>query len=110
MAVKPLQSPARPPKRRYAEIADSEDEGADSDELYGWAEDDEVEAEGLLINRPSLPDDLSTTDTQTNGDALPAPDAGGVTRLEAQARDTTIQNRPVSTFAPEHRMDAGQVH
>jgi len=79
MAAKPLQSPARPQKRRYAEIADSEDEGADSDELYGWAEDDEVEAEGLLINRPSLPDNLSTTDAETDGDALPTPDGGGVT-------------------------------
>lgn len=79
MAAKPLQSPARPPKRRYAEIADSEDEGADSDELYGWAEDDEVEAEGLLINRPSLPDNPSTTDAETDGDALPTPDGGGVT-------------------------------
>ena len=79
MAAKPLQSPARPPKRRYAEIADSEDEGVDSDELYGWAEDDEVEAEGLLINHPSLPDDLSTTDAQTGGGVLPIPDGGGAT-------------------------------
>lgn len=83
MVTKPLQSPDRPPKRRYAEIADSEDEGADSDELYGWAEDDEVEAEGLLISRRSLPNDLSTTDAQTDGCALPTPDEEELPQAES---------------------------
>jgi hypothetical protein len=83
MATKPLQSPARPPKRRYAEIADSEDEGADSDELYGWAEDDEVEAEGLLISHRSLPGGLSATDAQTDGYALPTPDGEELPQAES---------------------------
>ncbi|KAF2019368.1 P-loop containing nucleoside triphosphate hydrolase protein [Aaosphaeria arxii CBS 175.79] len=39
----------RLPKRRFAEIGDSEDDEPDSEELYGWVEDDEVAAEGLLI-------------------------------------------------------------
>lgn len=47
-AVLPAHS--RPPKRRFAEIGDSEDEDPDSDELYGWIEDDGVAAEGLLID------------------------------------------------------------
>ncbi|OCL05812.1 hypothetical protein AOQ84DRAFT_90005 [Glonium stellatum] len=74
----PLKSPPRPPKRSYAEIADSEDEGADSDELYGWAEDDEVEAEGLLINHAAPTDDLSTTDAHADEDALHTPDRSRV--------------------------------
>lgn len=38
-------------KRPFAELADSEDDDDDpeSDELYGWAQEDEVAAEGLLI-------------------------------------------------------------
>ncbi|KAF2734588.1 P-loop containing nucleoside triphosphate hydrolase protein [Polyplosphaeria fusca] len=40
----------RPPKRRFTEIGDSEDDDPDSDELYGWVEDDAVAAEGLLID------------------------------------------------------------
>jgi hypothetical protein len=50
LAASPAQV-SRPPKRPHAEIADSEDEdeGPGSDELYGWAEDDNVAAEGLLI-------------------------------------------------------------
>ncbi|KAF2489486.1 hypothetical protein BU16DRAFT_182923 [Lophium mytilinum] len=54
-----LAQAVRPPKRAFAEIADSEDEedGPDSDQLYGWAEDDDVAAEGLLIieQQPSAP-------------------------------------------------------
>ncbi|KAH7121215.1 P-loop containing nucleoside triphosphate hydrolase protein [Dendryphion nanum] len=53
-AISPPQ--ARPPKRRFAEIGDSEEEDVDSDELYGWIEDDEVAAEGLLINEGTTPD------------------------------------------------------
>ena len=49
-APAPLPQEARPPKRRFTEIDDSDDEGPNSDELYGWVEDDLVAAEGLLID------------------------------------------------------------
>lgn len=54
VAMQHLTSPARPVKRSYAEIADSEDEDPDSDELYGWAEEDELAAEGLVINESAI--------------------------------------------------------
>lgn len=42
-----LTSPVRrPAKRAYDEIADSEGEGSDAE--YGWAEDDDIAAEGLV--------------------------------------------------------------
>jgi len=50
IAAPPLSSQARPPKRRFTEIDDDEDEAPGSDELYGWVEDDAVAAEGLLID------------------------------------------------------------
>ncbi|KAF2475692.1 P-loop containing nucleoside triphosphate hydrolase protein [Lindgomyces ingoldianus] len=43
-------SPVKPRKRPHTEIADSEDEDPDSSDLYGWVEDDEVAAEGLLVD------------------------------------------------------------
>ncbi|OCK77856.1 hypothetical protein K432DRAFT_108266 [Lepidopterella palustris CBS 459.81] len=64
IAPPPLTSPARPPKRTFAEIADSEDEEPDLDEHYGWVEDDEVAAEGLIIDEASLIYDLNTTSPQ----------------------------------------------
>lgn len=36
-------------------------EEPNSDELYGWIEDDEVAAEGLLINETPIVDDVETT-------------------------------------------------
>jgi len=45
-------SPIKPPKRPLAEIADSEDE-LESEDEYGWGDDDELAAEGL-INDESL--------------------------------------------------------
>ena len=39
--------PIKPPKRPLAEIADSEEELGSEDE-YGWGEDDELAAEGLI--------------------------------------------------------------
>lgn len=45
--IETLTSPARPPKRTYEEVADSEDEPG-SDEEYGWVEEDEVATEGLI--------------------------------------------------------------
>ena len=40
-------SPVQPPKRPLTEIADSEEELGSEDE-YGWAEEDELAAEGLI--------------------------------------------------------------
>ncbi|KAK0650559.1 hypothetical protein DIS24_g6683 [Lasiodiplodia hormozganensis] len=49
-----LTSPARPSTtRRLNEVPDSEDE-LSSDEMYGWGEDDELAAEGLLIDEAAL--------------------------------------------------------
>lgn len=46
--MQPLTSPARSTtKRRYAEVADSDDE-QNSDELYGWGNEDDIAAEGLI--------------------------------------------------------------
>jgi len=45
-------SPVKPLKRPLSEIADSEEELGSEDE-YGWGEDDELAAEGL-INDESL--------------------------------------------------------
>jgi hypothetical protein len=46
-----ISSNTRPPKRRFAEMNDDEGvNGPGSDELYGWVEDDEVAAEGLLVD------------------------------------------------------------
>ncbi|KAF2275624.1 P-loop containing nucleoside triphosphate hydrolase protein [Westerdykella ornata] len=50
-----LPSESRPLKRRFTEIEDS-----DSDELYGWVDDDAVAAEGLLIDEPTALHDLDT--------------------------------------------------
>lgn len=55
-----LPSESRPLKRRFTEIEDTDDEGPDSDELYGWVDDDEVAAEGLLIEEPTAMHDLDT--------------------------------------------------
>ncbi|KAF2035225.1 P-loop containing nucleoside triphosphate hydrolase protein [Setomelanomma holmii] len=44
-----LATQARPPKRPFAEVEEDAGEEPNSDELYGWIEDDEVAAEGLLI-------------------------------------------------------------
>ena len=51
--VLPIQ--ARPPKRTFDEVDETVAEEPNSDEVYGWIEDDGVAAEGLLI------DDASTT-------------------------------------------------
>ncbi|KAF9694160.1 hypothetical protein EKO04_007804 [Ascochyta lentis] len=46
--VLPIQ--ARPPKRTFDEVDENAPEEPNSDEVYGWIEDDGVAAEGLLIN------------------------------------------------------------
>ena len=40
----------RPPKRSFAEIDEDVAREPNSDELYGWIEDDEVATEGLLVD------------------------------------------------------------
>ena len=46
--VLPIQ--ARPPKRTFDEVDENVAEEPNSDEVYGWIEDDGVAAEGLLID------------------------------------------------------------
>lgn len=57
---------ARPPKRRFTEIDDDEDENPDSDELYGWVDDDEVAAEGLLIEEATIVDVVNAADSRAH--------------------------------------------
>jgi hypothetical protein len=52
---------ARPPKRSFTEIDEDAGEEPNSDELYGWIEDDNVATEGLLI------DEAPTTEDETAG-------------------------------------------
>ena len=54
---------ARPSKRRFAEIDDEATEDPDSDELYGWVEADEVAAEGLLIEKTSVPTEVDQVES-----------------------------------------------
>jgi hypothetical protein len=58
---------ARPLKRPFAEVGEEEDAGDEpnSDELYGWVEeDDEVAAEGLLIDEAAAPDPGDTAESR----------------------------------------------
>ncbi|KAK8206330.1 P-loop containing nucleoside triphosphate hydrolase protein [Phyllosticta paracitricarpa] len=51
LPMQPLTSPAAQrtsTKRRYAEVADSDDEELNSDELYGWGNEDDIATEGLI--------------------------------------------------------------
>lgn len=57
VTVQPVASPIKQLKRRYGEIADSEEEEeeeADSDELYGWADDDEMASDELDADGATL--------------------------------------------------------
>jgi hypothetical protein len=63
-AVLPPQ--ARPYKRRFTEIDDEENGNPDSDELYGWVEDDEVSAEGLLIEEAASLNDANIADSRAD--------------------------------------------
>jgi hypothetical protein len=64
--VLPIQ--ARPPKRTFDEVDENAAEEPNSDEVYGWIEDDGVAAEGLLIDDASITND---------GDAQQEPDTEG---------------------------------
>jgi len=63
-----LSTQVRPSKRSFAEIDQDSGEDAvaepNSDELYGWIEDDEVAAEGLLVEDTPIADKLETTSTR----------------------------------------------
>jgi hypothetical protein len=47
---------ARPLKRPFADVDEDAGEEPNSDELYGWVEDDEVAGEGLLIDDARVAD------------------------------------------------------
>lgn len=57
IATPTVPSEARPQKRRFAEM-DDQGEAPNSDELYDWVEDDEVAAEGLLIDEAPTTADI----------------------------------------------------
>lgn len=53
---------ARPPKRPFTEVEENVGGEPNSDELYGWIEDDDVATEGLLIDEaPTTQDDTTAT-------------------------------------------------
>lgn len=54
--VLPIQ--ARPPKRTFDEVDENVAEEPNSDEVYGWIEDDGVAAEGLLIDDAPANNDI----------------------------------------------------
>jgi len=62
-----LHMQARPPKRPFAEVDEDAGEEPTSDEVYGWIEDDEVAAEGLLIDDASVPDPEDAVEPQPTG-------------------------------------------
>ena len=63
--VLPVQ--ARPLKRPFAEVEEDAGEEPNSDELYGWIEDDEVAAEGLLINEAPIANAVDTAGARPEG-------------------------------------------
>ncbi|KAF2836136.1 P-loop containing nucleoside triphosphate hydrolase protein [Patellaria atrata CBS 101060] len=52
--IQPSTSPARPPSKKRRIVAEIADSDAGSDEEYGWADDDELAAEGLLVDETLL--------------------------------------------------------
>lgn len=76
-----LPTQARQPKRTFAEIDQVSGDGLD-DELYGWIEDDEVAAEGLLVDE--MP--IREIDNSTSLGSLPAADR----QNKKVARSTTV--------------------
>ncbi|KAJ4370988.1 hypothetical protein N0V86_008682 [Didymella sp. IMI 355093] len=75
--VLPIQ--ARPPKRTFDEVDENVAEEPNSDEVYGWIEDDGVAAEGLLID-----------DAPTNNDAHVPQDPGAEGRSTKVQRTSTV--------------------
>ena len=62
-----LSAQARPLKRPFAEVDEDAGDEPNSDELYGWIEDDEVTAEGLLIDEAPIPDAVDTAVSRSEG-------------------------------------------
>ncbi|KAF1843465.1 P-loop containing nucleoside triphosphate hydrolase protein [Cucurbitaria berberidis CBS 394.84] len=77
-----LPAQARPSKRPFAEIDEDAGEEPNSDELYGWIEDDEVAAEGLLIDEVPATDNVHATGAR--------PEETARDRNKKVARTTTI--------------------
>lgn len=50
-----VPSPARPAKRAYIEVADSDEEDFGSDDGYSWMDEDEVAAEVVITNHDDTP-------------------------------------------------------
>lgn len=62
-----LSAQARPLKRPFADVEEEEaTEGPNSDELYGWIEDDEVAAEGLLIDEDRITDAVDSAASRSD--------------------------------------------
>jgi hypothetical protein len=55
----------RPRKRPFADIEENAGDETNSDELYGWIEDDEVAAEGLLIAVTPVADNGNNAGSQS---------------------------------------------
>jgi hypothetical protein len=53
-------------KRRFTEIDEDESENPSADELYGWIEEDEVSAEGLLIEEAAIFNDANAADSRAD--------------------------------------------
>ncbi|KAL6711070.1 hypothetical protein ACN47E_006945 [Coniothyrium glycines] len=66
--VTPVIQPShlRPRKRPFEEVEEGPGGEPNSDELYGWIEDDEVAAEGLLIDEGPVIDDSDISMTRFN--------------------------------------------
>ena len=62
-----LPTQARPSKRSFAEIDEDAGEEPNSDELYGWIEDDEVATEGLLIDEVPMAHDVDAAGSRPSG-------------------------------------------
>ncbi|KAF2824292.1 P-loop containing nucleoside triphosphate hydrolase protein [Ophiobolus disseminans] len=67
IAARILPAQARPLKRPFADLEEDAGDGPNSDELYGWIEDDEVATEGLLIDEAPIPDAVDTAASRSEG-------------------------------------------
>jgi hypothetical protein len=64
-----LQTKTRPSKRQFADVDGDAGDEPNSDELYGWIEDDEVATEGLLIDEASILDDMNGAGSRSDGNS-----------------------------------------
>ncbi|KAF2636926.1 P-loop containing nucleoside triphosphate hydrolase protein [Massarina eburnea CBS 473.64] len=88
-----ISTEARPLKRQFAEMDDEEGHeglnGPDSDELYGWIEDDEVAAEGLVVVETSMAPDVDTAESR----ATPAAESQSQSQSHSQMNDSVDPRR-----------------